>query len=199
MDLGSEHALSTAEREAPVRHGRALWRRLALAAAAAGLAASASGCGLAHLQDLNFRVDDRLHFVSPSDRSTQQRPVTVSWTMRDFTVEAPGSAAPSRDAGYFAVFVDRAPIKPEETLAAVGKGDPTCARDPKCPTTAYLHQHYVFPTTQTHLTVRFFPPVSGHDHLQMHTITVVLLDTAGHRIGESAWELDVRLPRIGVS
>ena len=66
-----------------MRLGPASWRRLALAAA---LAVGASGCGLTHLHDLNFRVDDRLHFLTPKDRSTVHAPLTVAWTMRDFTV-----------------------------------------------------------------------------------------------------------------
>ena len=33
---------------------------------------------------------------------------------------------------------------------------------------------------------------------QLHRITVVLMNTAGHRIGESAWELDVRIPKASL-
>ena len=112
--------------------------RLAVVAA---LTLGASGCGLTHLHDLNFRVDDRLHFTSPADRSSVHQPFMVSWTIHAFTVVAPDSAAPSRDAGYFAVFVDRPPIKPDQTLNAVGHGDPTCEQDPSCPDTSYLRDH----------------------------------------------------------
>jgi hypothetical protein len=184
-----------AQEEAPVQS--ATWRRLALAA---GLAASVSGCGLAHLQDLNFRVDDRLHFVSPKARTTVQQPLSFSWTMRDFTVAAPGSGPASRDAGYFAVFVDQAPIHPGQTLKAVGHGDPVCERDPKCPDRAYLNSHFVFTTTGTHLQLPRIPDLRGvKEKLQLHSITVVLVDTDGRRIGESAWELDVRIPKAGVT
>ena len=180
-----------------MRLSRASWRRLAPILA---IAFAASGCGLTHLSDLNFRVDDRLHFTSPKDRATVGRPLTVSWTIRDFRIAGPGSEAPSRDAGYFAVFLDRAPIRPEQTLRVIGNNDPTCKNDPKCPDMQYLHDHYVFPTTATQLRLTQIPTLLGnHEKLQQHTITVVLLDTAGHRIGESAWELDVRLPRIGVA
>ena len=42
------------------------------------------------------------------------------------------------------------------------------------------------------------PNLPGNkDKKQLHTFVVVLMDTAGRRIGESAWELDLRLPRIG--
>jgi hypothetical protein len=174
--------------------------RLSRIVLAVAFAVSASGCGLTHLSDLNFRVDDRLHFTSPKDRATASRPLTVTWTIRDFTIAEPGSAPPSKDAGYFAVFVDRAPIKPRQTLRVIGNGDPVCENDPKCPDTAYLNAHYVFTTTATRLRLVQIPTLLGHkEKLQQHTITIVLMDTAGHRIGESAWELDVRLPRIGVS
>jgi hypothetical protein len=182
---------------APTRRVQSASCRLGLAAA---VVASVSGCGLAHLQDLNFRVDDRLHFVSPDARTTVQQPLSVSWAMSDFTVAAPGSAPASRDAGFFGVFVDRAPIHPGETLKAVGHGDPVCDRDAKCPDKAYLNSHYVFTTTATHLQLPRIPDLRGvKEKLQLHSITVVLLDTDGRRIGESAWQLDVRIPKAGVT
>lgn len=159
-----------------------------------------SGCGLTHLQDLQFRVDDRLHFVSPEARSTVHQPVTVTWTMDDFTIAAPGSAPPSRDAGYFALFVDRSPIKPGHTMDDVAKGDRYCQQSPTCPDRKYLRDHQVYTTTEFSYKFPLIPAIStDKSHLQLHSITVVLMDTAGHRIGESAWQLDVRIPRVGVS
>jgi hypothetical protein len=170
------------------------WRRVALLVAVASMA---SGCGLAHLSDLNFRVDNRLHFLTPKARTLVHQPITVAWKIGDFTVAAPGSAPPTRDAGYFAVFLDRAPIKPGQTLKAIASGDPTCERDPKCPDKTYLSDHKVFTTTQTHLRIGLITDIPGdHETVQMHSVTVVLLDTAGHRIGESAWELDFRMHRV---
>lgn len=169
-------------------------------AAAYGLLGLAlAGCGLTHMQDLNFRVDDRLHFRSPADRSVVRPPVTITWTMRDFALAAPGSAPPSRNAGYFAVFLDRSPVKPGATLRDVAGSDPTCLRNPHCPGPGYLRDHGVFVTTVPSLQLRLLPPIlGGGSGLQLHTITVVLMDTAGHRIGESAWELDLRTPKVGV-
>lgn len=159
---------------------------------------STSGCGLTHLQDLNFRVDDRLHFVSPADRATVARSFTVSWTMRDFTVAPLGSAPASRDAGYFAVFVDRTPVKPGQTMKSVMHDDLACQRNPRCPTTKDLRDLGIYTTTGTSVRVAQVGNVSGdRERLQHHYVTVVLMDTAGHRIGESAWELDVRIPKVG--
>lgn len=157
-----------------------------------------AGCGLTHLQDLNFRVDDRLHFTSPEDRSTVARSFTVTWTMSDFTVAPLGSAPPTRDAGYFAVFVDRTPIKPGQTMKSVMHDDLACQRNPRCPTTRQLKDLGVYTTTGTSVRINQVSNVTGeHARLQHHYVTVVLMDTAGHRIGESAWELDVRIPKAG--
>ena len=157
-----------------------------------------AGCGLTHLQDLNFRVDDRLHFLSPKDRSTVARTFTVSWSMRDFTVAAAGTAPPSRDAGYFAVFVDRTPVRPGQTMKSLFSNDLSCKYDPKCPDRSRLADLGVYTTTNTSLRITQIGNVVGDkEALQHHAITVVLMDTDGHRIGESAWELDLRIPRTG--
>ena len=174
-------------------------RRLARALAALSVAVLASSCGLTHLQDLNFRIDKRLTFLTPKARSTVHTPLTVSWTMRDFTIAAQGSQPPSRDAGYFAVFVDHTPIQPGHTMKDVAAGDRYCQQTPGCPNAAYLKQHQVFITTATTLRLPFIAQLSNvHETNQPHSITIVLMDTSGHRIGESAWELDVRIPKVGV-
>lgn len=159
-----------------------------------------SGCGMTHLQDLSFRVDNRLHFTTPKARTKIHQPVHVAWTIRDFRVAAAGSEPPSRSAGYFAVFVDRTPIKPGQTMRAVASGDPSCRHDPKCPDAAYLAQHEVYTTTEMSMTLPQIPNVIGDkEKVQHHTVTVVLMDTSGHRIGESAWQLDFRIPKVGLS
>jgi len=175
--------------------------RRVLTRCAAALAAlvTVSGCGITHLQDLNFRTDDRLHFVSPEPRSTNKQPVTITWTMDNFRVAAQGSEPASRDAGYFAVFVDQTPIKPGHTMDDVAKGDPFCQRSPTCPDKHYLADHRVYETTNTSIKLPLIPNITGSKaKLQLHAITVVLMDTSGHRIGESAWELDIRIPKVGV-
>jgi hypothetical protein len=181
------------------RHAPARPRLKRAALALAGVVLL-SGCGITHLQDLSFRVDNRLHFTAPKARSKTHQPVLVAWTIRDFRVAAPGSEPPSRDAGYFALFVDRTPIKPGQTMHAVASGDPSCKRDPKCPNAAYLAQHEIYTTTDLSMTLPQIPNVLGDkEKVQHHTVTVVLMDTSGHRIGESAWQLDFRIPKVGLS
>lgn len=177
-------------------------RRLLASVAAVLLTGLLSSCGITHLQDLNFRVDNRLHFTMPKARTLVHPPLTVRWTMRDFTIAAPHSAPPSRTAGYFAVFVDRAPIRPEQTMKAVAHslGDRSCELNPACPDESYLEQHQIYTTTAESLTLDQIPSLTtDQEKVQLHTITVVLMDTSGHRIGESAWELDVRMRKVGLS
>ena len=170
---------------------------LVLAAAAAVL--STAGCGIAHPQDLNFTVDKRLQFQAPPARALVTAPVTVRWTMAGFRTEPAGSGAAGPDAGYFAVFVDRAPIRPGQTMRAVATGDELCLHQPGCPDAAYLAARQIYTTTATSLTLPQIPPLSGNvQRVQYHTVTVVLMDTTGHRIGESAWELDLRMRRSGL-
>jgi len=157
-----------------------------------------SGCGITHMQELSFRVDNRLHFTTPKARTKLHQPVHLAWTMRDFRVAAPGSEPPSKDAGYFAIFVDRTPIKPGQTMHAIASGDPSC-RAPKCPDRAYLEQHEIYTTTDLSITLPQIPNIVGDkEKVQHHTVTVVLMDTSGHRIGESAWQLDFRIPKVGL-
>jgi hypothetical protein len=162
------------------------------------MAAALSACTL-NVANLNFRVDHRLHFVTPRDRQRVQTPVVVSWTMRGFTIAAPGSAPPSRHAGYFAIFLDRAPIRPGQTMKAVVSDDRLCQLRPGCPDAAYLAQRYIYITTNTFVRLPFVPNLSDKNKIQVHELTVVLMDTAGHRIGESAWSLSFRLRRVGTA
>lgn len=180
-----------------MRSGPRMLARVALAVAVGVITA---GCGLTHLQDLNFRVDGRLHFLAPRDRSLVHQPVTLRWTMRDFAVAAPHSAPPSRNSGYFAIFVDRAPVRPGQTMKAVASGDNFCTHAPGCPDGAYLAQRQIYTTTNTQFALpQILPIINDKETVQLHAVTIVLMDTAGHRIGESAWEIDLRIRKVGVS
>jgi hypothetical protein len=165
-------------------------RRAWLVAAAAAVLTSA--CGVSNLA---FLSDNRLHFVSPKSRAMVRLPVTISWRMSDFSVVPPGTLPVSSRAGYFAVFVDRAPIKPGQTVAAVA--DRQCRRTPGCVNAGYLADRGVYTTTSDSLTLTQIANVNSYQRTQLHEATVVILDSAGKRIGESAWYLDFKMRRLG--
>jgi hypothetical protein len=157
-------------------------------------AVTLSGC--ANLSQLQFRVDHMVKFVAPESRAKLRVPVTLRWQVDGFRIAEPESEPPSKNAGYFALFVDRAPIKPGQTLAAVGGDDPACAAGSECLKPSYLADHGVYRTTDLSYTLRQVPSLSDNrDNWQLHEVTVVLLDTTGHRIGEHAYFRDFQLRR----
>lgn len=154
------------------------------AAAALACAAVLTGC----TTDLAFRVDDRVRFVSPTDRADVRLPVTLDWEVEGFEVTGPGEAR-DKDSGYFAVFVDRAPMPPGKSLRWLARKDNSCRPDDGCPDEEYLRTRGVYTTTATELVLEQLPRVGDEDRRERHRATVVLLDAAGHRIGESAYEI----------
>ncbi len=171
------HAVSRAAPVARVAH-------VALVAVVTLMALATSGCGFSNL---NFRTDHRLHWTTPKDRALVPVPFTVSWTF------------PSLQGGSFAIFVDRAPIKPGQTLRAVAGGDKSCKIDPTCPSTDYLNQRRVYTTTLTSLSLSQVLPLTGNrDSVQLHQLTVVVLDRSGHRVGESAWTREFKVRKVSL-
>lgn len=162
-------------------------RRLAASAATAlGLCLTLTACVP---QGLAFRIDERLTFTSPEDRSTVSLPVTIDWEMRDFDVTGPGGDARD-DAGYFAVFVDRSPMPPNEHLRWVARKDTSCRADDGCPDEEYLNARGIYTTTDTELVLEQLPRLGDDDDKrERHRAIVVLLDGEGRRIGESGFEI----------
>lgn len=149
------------------------------------LSASLTGC--ADYSGLQFVNDHRLKFTAPENQELVTTPLRVSWSIDEFTVVNAGRGEPTDDAGYFAVFVDQAPIKPGHTLEDVAGDDEACKRDPKCPDKQYLSDRGVYTTSKTSLALKVITPLSTKEDIHLHEITIVLLDSSGRRIGESAW------------
>lgn len=166
--------------------------RAARAARALGLLAVLA-CTACVPQGLAFRIDDRLTITAPADRATVTLPVTLSWEVEDFQVVEPGGE-PRKDTGYFAVFVDRAPVPPGETLAWVARDDTGCRADDGCPDAEYLAARGIYTTTGTRLVLEQLPR-GKEGRRERHTATIVLLDAAGKRIGESAFEVVFEIDR----
>jgi hypothetical protein len=131
------------------------------------LAAGAVGVSLSVLtacQPMLFRNDHRVTVQQPAAFESVRLPLVVRWAARDF---------PSPQAGSYVVFVDRDPMPPGESLDYFARGD----------------REGIFATTETTLTVRTLRSDSHNAvtaERNHHELTVVLLDHAGRRIGESA-------------
>jgi hypothetical protein len=140
-------------------------------------------------EGLAFVRDDRLEIVSPSARSTVTTPVTIRWEVHDFQITGEtGDAAD--DAGYFAVFVDRAPIPPGESLEWLARDDRRCLATKGCPDRTYFADRHVYSTTDTEIRLRNLPELDAYQGHESHEVTIVLLDGRGRRIGEGAWYVD---------
>lgn len=170
-------------------------QRRGAAPAVLGLSLLLAGCVP---QGLAFKVDERLRFVSPTDRSTVTLPVTVDWEVEDFEVTGPGGPVRS-GGGYFAVFVDRTPMPPGEDLGWLARKDSGCRASDGCPDAAYLADRGVYTTTDTRLRLEQLPRSTDEDRRERHRVTVVLLDASGARLGESAFELAFDVDRSAAS
>ena len=129
---------------------------------------------------LGFSNDHRVKIVTPVNRSKVSLPVTISW-------RAPGIKHAANGTPFFAVFLDRAPIRPHQTLRAVA--DDACNKTPGCLDLAYLRDRYVFVTKKTSVTLDVVPKPSGQrtGAKESHEATIVLVDADGRRMGEAAY------------
>lgn len=161
-------------------------------AAAALLSAFLPACAA---NGLAFREDDRVTILRPADRALVRPPVIVEWEVRDFDVTGPTEAA-RPDAGYFGIFVDRAPPPPGRTPEWLFRDDTSCRPADGCPDKAYLADRDIYTTTEMRFTVsnlRKLDPSSKRRRRELHEATIVLLDGRGRRIGESAFPAEFQV------
>jgi hypothetical protein len=137
-------------------------------------------CGVSNL---SFQQDHRLTITSPANRSTVTLPVAVEWTVKDVG-----------DSASYAVFVDRAPQPPGQTVAWLFRGDDSCATAEACADPDHLARANIYTTDETRVVIDRVPrtTASGRD---LHEIVIVLLDEAGRRRGESAFRVDLEVER----
>ena len=141
------------------------------------LAASAS-LSACSTHGLAFRADDRVEIVHPHDGADVRLPVRLRWR----SALGPGT--------YFAAFVDRAPIRPGESLRVLA--DETCDRTPRCFDLQYLRDRYVFVTDDESLVLETLPQTGtpGLGGRDRHEATIVLIDADGRRVGEAAYAIE---------
>ena len=127
-----------------------------------------SGCQ----SDLLFRNDHRITVVEPVDFAKVHSPVTIRWVTREFSAPADG---------HFELFLDRDPQPPGETLQHYFAGQSL---------------QFIWTTDQTTFRIPYFPladPNAPKEEQQHHTVTVILVDSAGRRIGETSGFVEFNL------
>ncbi len=145
-----------------------------------------TGCGL---HGLDFFQDDRVEIVAPEDAETVALPVVVEWTVKDLTI-----ASPERPGGSFVVFVDREPMRPGQSLAALV--DDACEQREGCPDQDWFVERGIYPTTETSVVLETVPKRRGEPGGdEVHEATIVLLDEEGRRSGEAAFSVTFEIDR----
>lgn len=143
-----------------------------------------AGCSISNL---NLVTDHRLHFLQPANRAHLHVPVDLSWTFTGL-------------GDYFAIFVDRSPVHPGESLDAIASDDPSCKHPPGCDNPRYFASHQIYTTAADSFVLQSVDNLSAtRQKEQLHQVTIILLDRGGRRIGESAWYRYFWLPEGGVS
>lgn len=138
---------------------------------------SLAGCG-----GLEFRADTQVRITEPTSLAAVTTPLRLRWT----------GVLPSDGGTRYAVFVDSLPVHPGQNLRSLA--GPTCANAPGCVDLAWLNRHFVFLTSGTSLDLDTLPilgPPKGEP--DAHTATIVLVDRAWQRVGESAWTVTFML------
>jgi hypothetical protein len=133
--------------------------------------------------DLNFFVDARVQIREPKELAQVSLPYVVRW-------DAHGLGAQDS----FGVFIDRQPMPPGKDLNWFARNDDVCATDPACPNPQWLAERNIY--MQRSRSLRLSQLVDtrvGGRGLDRHTVTVVVLDQHGRRVGESAWSRDFAL------
>ncbi len=157
-------------------------RRLVLAGALAALVAfGATGC--AAFDEMEFFSDKSVRIVEPENLSTVTMPLEVRWEV--------DPSAPESD---YAVFVDRYPMSPGETIRDLVDEEPSCRGNDECLTPDYLSRRFgILLTDDTHVTVDVFPPKAIDDGSDTHYVTLIRVDEEGRRIGETVWYASFRV------
>lgn len=169
------------------RLGQVRWRAASARSKAAALglaclAALSTGCSVPSA----LRPDTSIRISVPTDLSLVTLPVTIRWHT---------SRTPDR-ATAFAIFLDRAPVPPGASLADVGAGDLSCTRTKSCASEDYLRAHGVIVTKDADVVLASLPVSDGlakADQPAVHQATVVFLDSALHRVGQSGALISFRV------
>jgi hypothetical protein len=128
-----------------------------------------------------LRDDASLRFRSPPDGARVTGAVRLTWTAGDVP---PG--------GRYAIFVDRAPMRPGRDLDSLADSNALCRRLPGCPDADWLADNHVWVSERPELVLPALPASVGRrapGGLRRHELTLVVLDGTGRRVTEAARRL----------
>ncbi|HEX9889407.1 MAG TPA: hypothetical protein VGA69_08000 [Nitriliruptorales bacterium] len=132
---------------------------------------------------LSFVTDDRVRIVQPTPNATIEPPYEFRWTAEDVD-------------GYFVVFFDRSPVRPNETLLAMVPDTDPCRARADCPDTEWLADRNVYVVRHPSLRVDQLPDLRETDREKdRHDLTIVLFDESGRRVGESVFTTEFIVER----
>jgi hypothetical protein len=132
----------------------------------------AQGCAVS---GLSFAQDRRVRIESPASNDTVELPFEVRWTARDFE-------------GTFVVLFDQSPMRPNQELRSLVPADDPCRAEPDCPNPEWLAERDIYVTSETSVLIDDLPDErSSNRSSDRHQLTIVLLDGAGRRVGESVF------------
>lgn len=156
---------------------RGPWRLLVLAVAASALQSCA-------VSGIDFFVDDRVSFVSPSDGEEVELPLELRWRARDFD-------------GRFVVLLDDArPMRPGKNLTSLVGSDDPCHRVDSCGSDEWLADQGIYVTEGTSLTIERLPDRSGaRSDRDVHEVSIVLVDRSGTRLSEAVFRREFVIDR----
>ena len=135
--------------------------RIRVGVAVVALLLPLSGC----LEDRSFHENDTLRFVEPLEGDFASAPLLVRWK------------GTPRKVAKWAVFLDRAPIKPGTSIEDL----------------EVQERQNLWITKEQELTIDFVPPrsTSVESRRDRHLLVVIPLDADGERIGEHAASVEL--------
>ncbi len=125
---------------------------------------------------MSFTRDPSLRITSPSSRATVGLPVDMRW---DASRELESSIEDSDGERYFAVFVDRAPIRGGKDISDLV--DRECRRTPGCGDESWFNDRGVYFTSGTSVTIRDVDDLRhdrNREDRDLHRATVVVMERA---------------------
>jgi hypothetical protein len=131
---------------------------------------------------LPLRADARFAVTAPLELERTAAPLTISWT-----VDAETAELVQQRERFFAVFLDRPPIAPGQSLSSLS--DDECRRTDGCPDATWLADRRVFLSMATEVTIPVLRPQAQGGRggrTEVHEATVVIVNAGGYRLDERA-------------